>query len=273
MISEVAGRLVAESLEFHYFNGGVTPLKKGHQTPWRSMPWTAVIHTEGGDVEVELDNGDVLNVPGGAALVAPGLTHRFLPLRAKQVVSRWAHMEFRVLAAVDVLSLFDVPHIFKGQSARALGRACETLAGLNRDGNLDFRALAAEKTLGFNMLDNILAQASWRGGALDFVERASRITPALTFIEEHLAESLSVEVVAKTVGLSVPHFYTVFKSVMGMPPFAYQRRRRLDRARILLTSSNRQVSEVAYTVGFCDPYHFSKQFKEAFGMSPSEYRE
>ncbi len=272
MISEVARRLVAESLEFHYFGGGVTPLKKGHQTPWRSMSLTAVIHAKGGDLQVELENGDVLNVPEGAAFVAPGLTHRFLPTRAQGLVSRWAHAEFRTLATLDVLSLFDVPRILEGPPAQRLGRACAALANLNRKAGLDFRVIAAEKTLGFEMLELILARASLRAGTLSFLEQASRITPALTYIQQHLAESLNAEDVAGTVSLSVPHFYAVFKRAMGMPPLAYQRRCRLDRARILLGSSARQVSEVADAVGFCDPYHFSKQFKKAFGVSPSECR-
>lgn len=266
-------RLIADSMEFHYFNGGLTPLKQGHHTPWRSMPLTALISLDGAEGQVELETGEILVIPEGSVFVAAALTHRFLPLGAKRAISRWNHVEFRVLSTLDVLSLFDFPRIFDGQPAAKLIRACERLSSLNREGSgLDFRMIAAEKKLGFEMLDTILSQASWRTGALDFLERASRITPALTYIEEHLAESLTAEAVARTVGLSVPHFYALFKGIMGMPPLAHQRRRRLDRARVLLTSSNRQVGEIACAVGFCDPYHFSKMFKEAFGISPSEYR-
>lgn len=271
MISQVAQRLIDESLEFHYFNGGVTPLKRGHQTPWRRMPLTAVIQIEGGACQVELERGVTLDIPDGAAFVAPALPHRFLPLKAARIVSRWIHAEFRVLSTLDVMSLFEVPRIFVGPAARSLGRACEALANLRWGPGLDFRAIAREKTIGFGMLDGILQQSTLRAHAAGFLEGASRIMPALAYIEEHLADPLDAGAVARTVNLSVPHFYVLFKRAMGMPPLAYQRCRRLDRARILLASENRQVGEVAYALGFCDPYHFSKQFKAAFGVSPSEF--
>lgn len=272
MASPWLSQVIAETLEFHYFDGAVTALKPGHRTLWRSMPLTVVSQFVRGCGEIELENGSTRTVPCGAALLAPDLTHRVRLLSGVTAAARWAHLEFRVLSTVDVLSLFHVPIVVHGRTARQLGDICEALSTLQRDNGLDFSVLARQKQLGFQLLGEIIAEAPYRPKTVQFLERTSRLAPALSHIEEHLTEPTKPEDLARTVNLSIPHFYAVFKGAMGMAPLAYLRRRRLDRARLLLATSDRNVGEVAYAVGFCDPYHFSKQFKGAFGVSPSEYK-
>jgi AraC-like DNA-binding protein len=265
-------KAIDDTLEFHFFDAALTRLTAGHTTAWRSMPLTAVVHLRGGRGELDLADGKALPVPDGASFLAPRLTHRFRLVSGQQPVSRWAHFEFRVLSTINVLSLFDVPAVVQGPPSRNLGDICEALAALQPGAGLDFRCMAREKELGFRLLGAILGVSTLKPTALRFLEGANRLAPVLEHIRNHLAEDLTPEFLAHTVSLSLPRFYAVFKDLLGVPPLAYQRSLRLEHARFLLMTTDANVSEVAEALGFCDPYHFSRQFKRAFQMSPSECR-
>lgn len=57
-----------------------------------------------------------------------------------------------------------------------------------------------------------------------------------------------------------------------MPPLEFIRNIKMKHSCTLLLSGTLTISEVAYALGFDDPKYFSKRFKEAFGVTPSEYR-
>jgi len=93
------------------------------------------------------------------------------------------------------------------------------------------------------------------------------------YLDKHIGdESLRIEDIASAVGLSHIVFIEKIKSIVGMVPVEFLRTVRMQRAEELITKSNYTISEVAYAVGFNDPKYFSKCFKNATGMSPSEYR-
>ena len=77
---------------------------------------------------------------------------------------------------------------------------------------------------------------------------------------------------ARSVGLSRSKLHYDFRVVYGTTPFDYLRNRRLEKAKISLDKGNMDVTEVAYSVGYSSPSHFTKVFKQYFGMPPSNYR-
>lgn len=85
-------------------------------------------------------------------------------------------------------------------------------------------------------------------------------------------QDLSVDKVAGLLHLGRTIFYKKVRGTTGYTPNEYIRVIRLRKAAELLKESEKNVSEVAYAVGFDNPYYFSKCFKEQFGMPPSQYR-
>lgn len=77
---------------------------------------------------------------------------------------------------------------------------------------------------------------------------------------------------ARMAGLSRSKLHYNFCAVYGTTPFDYLRNRRLEKARISLNEGNMDVTEVAYSVGYSSLSHFTKVFKQYFGMPPSNYR-
>jgi AraC family transcriptional regulator len=92
------------------------------------------------------------------------------------------------------------------------------------------------------------------------------------FIDEHLAEEISLATLAGLVDLSLYHFARAFKQSFGVPPHRYHIERRLDRARSLLRRSALSVTQIGNQIGFRETSSFSRAYRKFAGITPSKYR-
>ena len=92
------------------------------------------------------------------------------------------------------------------------------------------------------------------------------------YVETHLEDSISLQNLASTAGLSTSHFSRAFKQSEGMTPHRYLLHRRVRRALGLLAETTLAMSEVAMASGFADQSHFCRQFRKLVGATPSRYR-
>ncbi|MDR7132007.1 signal transduction histidine kinase/ligand-binding sensor domain-containing protein/DNA-binding response OmpR family regulator [Algoriphagus sp. 4150] len=98
------------------------------------------------------------------------------------------------------------------------------------------------------------------------------IEKAIKVVEEHISEpEFSVEDLGSEVGLSRSHLYKKLMNITGKGPAEFIRTIRLKRGRQLLEQNQMQIAEVAYSVGFNSPKRFTINFKNEFGILPSDY--
>lgn len=95
---------------------------------------------------------------------------------------------------------------------------------------------------------------------------------ACDFIEDHLADPISLAQLAQLTGLSPTHFCSAFKRSTGLSPLRYQSHRRIERAKALLADPNRSVTAIALECGFGLPGSFATAFRKATGITPSAFR-
>ncbi len=102
---------------------------------------------------------------------------------------------------------------------------------------------------------------------------AGHLTKAvIRYIEENMADEISLFSLSETFRISPSHLSRVFKREMGETFLRYLTRRRVERARGLLDDPALQISEIAYACGFSSPVRFTKTFKELTGRTPSACR-
>ena len=90
-------------------------------------------------------------------------------------------------------------------------------------------------------------------------------------IQDNLSDNeFNVERIGDEIGLSRVQLYRKVKALTGYSPVEMLRKARLTRARHLLRTTEKTVSEVAYAVGFSTPSYFSKCYKDEFGESPKK---
>lgn len=98
-----------------------------------------------------------------------------------------------------------------------------------------------------------------------------RLMLSKIFISEHFSEPINVDDIAREIGMSKFHFFRLFKQVFNKSPYQYLMHKRLENALILIKKGNTSISEIAMDTGFSDIHAFSKAFKNAYGMSPSNF--
>jgi AraC family transcriptional regulator of arabinose operon len=104
------------------------------------------------------------------------------------------------------------------------------------------------------------------------MELDPRIVRAIEEMQYRLGEDIDLDDIARSVNLSRSRFSHLFREQTGVSPGRYLRDFRLDRARLLLETTFLSVKEVMGAVGFNDPSHFSRDFHQAYGASPREWR-
>jgi AraC-like DNA-binding protein len=124
----------------------------------------------------------------------------------------------------------------------------------------------------FSQLYSLLSMVVQEGnGYVNTSRSLLLITPALEYIRENLtSQELTAPHLAQLCAVSQPYLRRLFRSAFGMPPAQYVRHRRLIYARELLETGEYSVSRVAVAAGFNDTAYFSREFRKAFGISPSK---
>lgn len=97
---------------------------------------------------------------------------------------------------------------------------------------------------------------------------AQHVFNAVKFIQFNYAHANDI---ARAAGVSRSHLYRAFISNMGRSPIDYLTQYRIDEACALLKSSALSIAEIAVSVGFFDPFYFSRVFKKNVGVPPSRY--
>ncbi|QBD80209.1 AraC family transcriptional regulator [Ktedonosporobacter rubrisoli] len=93
------------------------------------------------------------------------------------------------------------------------------------------------------------------------------------YILTHLADKLSLEVLAEQVGFSAYHFGYLFRQSTGQTPHQFVINTRLEHSQHLLRETDQPLSQVALAVGFQTQSHFTQAFKHRFGVTPRQYRQ
>jgi AraC-like DNA-binding protein len=103
-------------------------------------------------------------------------------------------------------------------------------------------------------------------------EHLDRINDTIRYMQQQLSATLTVEDLARKIALSPSHFSSLFKKATGMSPLSYFIHLKLQKACLLLYTTDMKIKEVAVAIGYDDPFHFSRLFKKSMDVSPEQYR-
>src|SRR2546430_14668020 len=99
-----------------------------------------------------------------------------------------------------------------------------------------------------------------------------RVRRALLLMEQNLPRPIAIAAVAEELGMSVRQLERLCREHVGLGPASLYRQLRMRYANWLIENTDRSVTEIAFEAGFADCAHFSRQFKDAYGLSPSTRR-
>ncbi len=258
--------------DVHRLTGGHLVETSGYRVlrPRGTTDWL-LIHTLDGRGRFGRSGGDdISSSPRTVTLLTPGTPHDY---GVEPELEHWELGFCHFHPRPEWNLLLDWP-----QPAPGIGR-------LELDAEVDARMRAAWRTLsywsrseqprsdlfGMNALELILLWCDTQNPRA--VPLDSRILGVLEYLDQHLAEPLTVSGLARVANLSTSRFAHLFSAQLGVSPSAYVERQRVSQARLLLEHTLRPVADIARSVGFSDPLYFSARFRQVVGVSPTRYRQ
>jgi AraC family transcriptional regulator len=138
----------------------------------------------------------------------------------------------------------------------------------NNDPHFEIRASSIIVQLLTDIL--ILSKQTATGKMNEFVTKT--VTSIILEMDKHIGKAYQVADMAKHVCMSQSRFAELFKQAMGIPPYEYLIRRRIEASKGLLNGTTHAVSEIAQMVGFDSASHFIRTFGKFESISPHRYR-
>lgn len=106
----------------------------------------------------------------------------------------------------------------------------------------------------------------------DIITEKFEIEEVVEYMNQHFGKKLSVDGMAKKANMSQSHFIRIFKKETGMAPMEYLIKMRIEKAKKLLRSGTKNITEISLQCGFNSTSHFSSSFARHAGMTPSDYQ-
>lgn len=247
------------------------PHPPGHFYAWhqgRILSEFAAIYVARGRGEFEsTGTGSISLLPGDAAIVLPGIWHRYRPDQDVGWAIYWVHflgpLPNRLLQ--DGVFAANRAVVNHGPDDAIVDAFRGLLDALRSD---TAGAVAAAKTT--EILARLSASPPPQGGGsrLQQIVRRARL-----MLEEEPDGLPVIDDIIKGFAISRTHFFRAFKRETGHSPYDYHLQISIRRAGEMLRNSKLSVRQIADVLGFRDPYHFSRLFKRKAGISPRGYRE
>ena len=104
-------------------------------------------------------------------------------------------------------------------------------------------------------------------------DAAALVESVRVYLQENYGRQVVFSSLAEALAVSAPYLSKLFHEQTGTSPMKYLTDLRMRQARKFLADTSLTVQEIAARVGYPDPFHFSRSFKNAVGMSPAQFRE
>ncbi|MBN1674679.1 MAG: helix-turn-helix domain-containing protein [Kiritimatiellae bacterium] len=130
----------------------------------------------------------------------------------------------------------------------------------------------SEQLAGAALFKLLMLLLAWQKQAPRKGHGARAIEDAIWFLHHHAADPVDPVALAEKAGMSYASFRKKFKRQTGLAPHQFHLHARMQMARHFLATTNLGVKEVAFKIGFSDPYYFSRLFTRIVGQSPTAYR-
>lgn len=103
-------------------------------------------------------------------------------------------------------------------------------------------------------------------------DKPDNIDSAIVYMREHLSENITLGELSSRYNYSTSRFSSLFKQKTGYAPIDYFIQMKMQKASQHLDFTDKSIKDIALSMGFDDPYYFSKRFSKVIGMPPTKYR-
>ena len=248
---------------------GLYTKAQGHLVQSRTLPDHVLVYCAEGAGWLTLEGRNWQIRTGEVFLCPPGVPHSYGADERSPWTKYWVHFRGEQVPAYATLLGLSVtqPVLAVGEDANLISWFLDMQTVL-RNGLSQASLLCAATLLARILAQmNALAEEQKR-----MVSQGLNMEAMMVFLRDHMDGRLPLSQMAAHAGLSKYHFSRRFKQQTGYAPVEFHIRLRLQKACELLESSTASITDIASSLGFSSPYHFSSAFKGMMGVSPRGYR-
>lgn len=211
-------------------------------------------------------------VPGQLVHMPAHVPQSYSAVNDRPYSKYWCHFT-AAMGEMDLFQWLEVPHILDVTPAHmdTLINLFRELGALYQDRS--YLARIREKAILLEIIAIFLSQSDTHlkfvPGRLGEIERLKQIE---AYIDAHLSEAITLEQLARHVHLHPNYLVRYFNKHFAVSPLKYLNRKRMQKAKSLLGTTDLAIKEIAELVGFPDTNHFAKAFRKEASCSPTEYR-
>lgn len=230
-----------------------------------SVPDSKLYYVEKGELVVEVFGETITAVPGDLLLIPAHTPHSFHLTESRYAEKSWCHFDLK-RGTADFFENYTVPACLHVEDRELVEDYFRQMLTSNKLPS-ELQELVSTAAI------CCLVEYYLRHTNVIERERADdRIHAVITYIEQHYADALTLEQLAKFAGYSPNHLGKRFKDTTGHPPMRYLSNVRIERAKLLLQGTGDPISVIMEKTGFTDAAYFSKSFKKTIGYSPQKFR-
>lgn len=263
---------IIDTISYEFISGLPKCHFEPHRTEWRMFPYTVIVCVFDSDYICEIEGEQTYTVTAGEVLIVPGgLKHR-MRFESPGLLN-CVHIKYTMLNSMDILTFFEVPRIVKNKDTCNMCDLVDAISNTASNGINSLKSSIRLKYLTLSLLDKILDNSMEKDDLTQLMLSINMLIPVLDFIRNNLDSNISRKDLAEILSLSETRFHYVFKEIMNVAPMQYVKNERLNKAHILIATTNMTINEISISVGYADYSNFTRQFREYFGCSPSDIRE
>ena len=209
--------------------------------------------------------------PGQMYFLPEGYKNSFSIMDENNTFKKYYCHFTTVTGAINVFNILKIPPCITPKNPKRIEQLFQEIIKIYR-GSTNGILVLKIKTLLYELVYSYFESCGYESIKILHLEKHNHILLAPKYIQENLHKGLSVEEMACYFGYNSGHFSKLFKQSFKLTPLQYINKMRMDKSRLLISTTQMQISHISDMLGFENQYYFSNTFKNKFGMSPIEYR-
>ena len=241
--------------------------EQGFLFPGESHPMAELTYVDQGSMHSVVNGQDLLLKQGDLVIYGPDQWH--MQYADIGVAPRYVTISFEI-SGLDLTPLLNRRFAAPQNVAKVLQTMLQEQERMDAFSN-DI-ILAQLKVMLLLLLRETVAPRGGKLQASNAVHAENEIIcQAQQYISTHIREKLSVPLVARQVDVSPSYLTALFHKNLQISPGEYIRRIKLQESKQMIRENNLNFTEIAAELQYSTVHHFSRQFKEKFGITPTEY--
>jgi len=241
---------------------------------WRDIDYTPEYNKFyficNGEGWIKLGENEYYPKPGQLFLMPAGIKQSYSAINENVYSKYWCHFTAKI-GQINLFDIINVPCFIEVVDKASLESIFKDLLTNYTSPEISASLMIKStilKLISF-YLDNCLIDTV----KLIASDNSSKLGSVIDYIDKNFSKSITIEELASIVHLHPNYFIKVFKHNLGASPIHFINKRRIDEAKLLLSSTNLTLNEICSKIGINDTYYLSKLFKEYTGISPSGFKQ